>query len=1148
MNVKLQQAISAVQNGLNPEAAAAKYGVKLEDLSEALNPNGGGAPVDGLERKPVHEFTLNSGRRVEVYQDASGKHTFKYFAADGTQLQEAYFLKQEGMTGSHFAVNEDGKLVSVKDETENEEKAEEQGFFSKAWNKIKNDFAGYGQNFAKAWNNSDGFLETTGALIGATTRTATDMIVDSAENVEKGVTEITGSETAGKVAKYATVGIAADAVKAIDQVGDWGADKIRAAAANYTGSERALLEGFADFVEDMNAADIALMFVGGIGAAKFAKDLPKIMNLLKISPAAAKATGAAAAVAGAATLTSCESDEAVLPENINNENNATVNVTIPPQDQTALINAFKEGIDALLKKIEELQGKLDNMGLTLEEFKDQVIQLLVNNNTYLKTISEQLEQSNFKQDEIIEILTNINSTVQTISSLVEATNENIIINGESIKAQLTEILNEIKSGKITSTEQLDAYMEKLMTLLQTIIKQQGENIVIDQDSNLTLDAILAKLDEMEAYSPEDKLEAILELLKSIESIGKDISGKLDVILEKFDNAFPDNEAIKDALARIEAYIKENNDKTDVTNKLLEQLLNQYNNGGISQEDLQKLLDAIAANGDKIDATNELLAKIQNQDAEFRKQVLELLSKVGPDYSEVLNKLLDAVSGNSEKLDAIAQLLAKMQDQDEKFQKNVLDAINKYGAEFAVQLNALMDAIKNISVGGGISESDLEKLLNAIIANGDKIDATNQLLAKIQNENAEFQKQVLELLSKVGPDYSEVLNKLLDAVSGNSEKLDAIAQLLAKMQDQDEKFQKKVLDAINKYGAEFAVQLNALMDAIKNISVSCGGISEEDMQKLLDAIIANGDKIDATNELLAKIQNENAEFQKKVLEAIGKYGAEFAEKLNAIMDAIKNISVGGGLSEADLEKLLNAIVANGDKIDAVAQLLAKMQDQDEKFQQNVLKAISELGINIAEKLDKIMTAIKNVSVSGGDTSNLEALLEKVLAKMDENTAAIIDAMSNIKPGEGGSVDLSSLEKMLSELLELTAKNNSLLESIDGKMDVIKLTIDAAKDEIIAHLGNGGGNVDVDAILNKLDEFMSLSNANSEAILKKMDTIINLINNIKTYDDSALMAKLDDILAAIKDHNITVDITGKVECNCNCGGNHEGILGDLDDILG
>ena len=166
----------------------------------------------------------------------------------------------------------------------------------------------------------------------------------------------------------------------------------------------------------------------------------------------------------------------------------------------------------------------------------------------------------------------------------------------------------------------------------------------------------------------------------------------------------------------------------------------------------------------------------------------------------------------------------------------------------------------------------------------------------------------------------------------------------------------------------------------------------------------------------------------------------------------------------------------------------------------------------------------------------------------NTAAIIDAMSNIKPGEGGTVDLSSIEKMLSELLQLTSKNNSLLESIDGKMDVINVTIETAKNEILAKMDKNDANTT--AILNALNEFKNISTANDEAILAKMDTIINILNNIKdsTYDDSALMAKLDDILAAIKDHNVTVDITGKVTCECNCGGNHEGIIGDLDDILG
>ena len=187
----------------------------------------------------------------------------------------------------------------------------------------------------------------------------------------------------------------------------------------------------------------------------------------------------------------------------------------------------------------------------------------------------------------------------------------------------------------------------------------------------------------------------------------------------------------------------------------------------------------------------------------------------------------------------------------------------------------------------------------------------------------------------------------------------------------------------------------------------------------------------------------------------------------------------------------------------------------------------------------------------------ALLDKVLEKLDTMDAnqqasakAIIDAIAKIKIEGGGSgnVDLSSLEKMLSELLELTSKNNGLLEDIDGKMDVINLTIERAKNEILAQMNKGDATTE--AILNALNEFKNISTANDKEILSKMDTIINILNNIKdsTYDNTELMAKLDDILAAIKDHNVTVDITGKVTCECNCGCNHEGILCDLEDILG
>lgn len=508
--------------------------------------------------------------------------------------------------------------------------------------------------------------------------------------------------------------------------------------------------------------------------------------------------GAAMIAAGAAMgLASCSSEDDIpVPPEINNNNNVTINLSI--DDQQALIEAFKEGIDALLKKIDELGLKIDTYG-------DQIIKLLTQNNTYLKNIANELTNQGQKQDEIITILTNINSTCDTIKELIEATNENITVNGESIKGQLTEILNAIKGGQASSMEQLDKYMEELKALLQTVIQQQGENIEIDKDSNLTLKDILAKLDNLQGVGTDEKLAAILEILKNIESIGNDINNKLDVIIGKFENAFPDNSDIKASLERIEQYLKENNDKTDVTNNLLTELLNKYQSGGLSQEDLQKLLDAIAANGDKIDVTNQLLTK--------------------------------------------------------------------YGEETAVQLANILAAIKNISVGGG-----------------------------------------------------------------------------------------------------------------------------------------------------------------------------------------------------------------------------------------------------------------------GSGADLEALLDKVLAKMDENTAAIIDAIGNIKPGTGGTVDLSSLEKMLAELLELTGKNNNILTDINGKMDVLNLTTKSIEEKLEAEFGKNDERYT--NICNLLEAIKNQGGSggagfDDSKLLEKLDKILN---------------KLDDILAAIKDHKVTVDVTGKVECNCNCGGNHEGILGDLEDILG
>ena len=60
------------------KTAAQKLGLTKSE-AEALEKLGGdpGAPVDGFTKKPDKSFVLKSGRKVEVYTDASGKDSFK---------------------------------------------------------------------------------------------------------------------------------------------------------------------------------------------------------------------------------------------------------------------------------------------------------------------------------------------------------------------------------------------------------------------------------------------------------------------------------------------------------------------------------------------------------------------------------------------------------------------------------------------------------------------------------------------------------------------------------------------------------------------------------------------------------------------------------------------------------------------------------------------------------------------------------------------------------------------------------------------------------------------------------------------------------------------------------------------------------------
>ena len=638
----------------------------------------------------------------------------------------------------------------------------------------------------------------------------------------------------------------------------------------------------------------------------FAKNLVPIGSLVAgIAGAGLLATGvgsgfgvALLGAAAAGLLSSCSNGIDVDQE---------VQVTVKT-DQSAILAAMQKGFDELLKEIQK-------QGATL----DEVIKILVQQNTNLKTIADELKAQGETQKEILQILTNLNNTVTTISNLTNKISNDVEVNGESVKEQLNEILKALKNNNLKVAD-LSDQLQNLQDLLNEVLVNQEISISLQGDQYKTTQDILNKLNDIKFADENTQLAALLEILNEIKGITTNIDNKLGDIqntVNDIKNNIPNNDKIEAALQKIMEMLQKNNDKADITNSLLQKLLCMYNgNGsgggcGITQEDFAKLLELVAANGDKLTNIEKLLADIQKQDADFQKTILQALATLGV---EITTQLKDIIA-------------------------NMPDTTN--------------------------IEAALNKIIDIVNKNGDKADVTNSLL-----------------------------QKLINMYNGGG-----------------------------------------------NGSGGGCGITQEDFAKLLELVAANGDKIDKTNNLLTCIQNQDAKFQKAVLEALAELGGttyETKDLVNKILNKFNNLSVGGGtvdLSnvEALLNLILQAVKDNGGKLDGIAQQNETLICILNSFKQNVEKALND-----------IKNAIGDIK---GDVTEVKGFLGDVNAKLTE---------------------------------------------------------------ILNRIGNGEScNMDFDA----------------------------------------LMAKLNDILAAIKDHKVTVDVTGKVTCECCCGsGTHEGVLDDLDNILG
>lgn len=250
---------------------------------------------------------------------------------------------------------------------------------------------------------------------------------------------------------------------------------------------------------------------------------------------------------------------------------------------------------------------------------------------------------------------------------------------------------------------------------------------------------------------------------------------------------------------------------------------------------------------------------------------------------------------------------------------------------------------------------------------------------------------------------------------------------------------------------------------------------------------------------------------------------------AILDALQTIIANQIKQGATLEAILSAI-GNNDKI---LEMILKALMQGNQLLQDV-RGLMETNNKQNDEILKVTLQILE------KLNGIEKAIAELTAKFPGLTAQLNAILNAIKNNQGGTSDPTAILAMLEEVIRLLKnidKSTAATEETTRKIlaAIQKLGADQAANfaALIDAINNnyGGHGPDYTNLLN--------------LILAKLDKIDQ--HNQAGYE--ALLNKMDEILQAIKDHHVTIDVTGTVTCNCNCGNNdgHEGIINDITGLI-
>lgn len=522
----------------------------------------------------------------------------------------------------------------------------------------------------------------------------------------------------------------------------------------------------------------------------------------------------------------------------------------------------------------------------------------------------------------------------------------------------------------------------------------------------------------------------------------------------------------------------------------------------------------------VDCTVDLstITSILEEIKQWKQEAADRDKEMAAKYDQIISLFNQTIS-----------LVKQSQLNDESFralmlanQQIMIDLMVKQGYN-QEEANKKLDAIINSNMSIEEKLDAIKNLVGTIKVSLDDIKAS---LDKAEKDRAEFKEMFKENNSNV-KELLEQGKVIIASDSARNAKLDDLATAITRLNIDMNSGIDKLADKLN-------MSTNQLIAVMKQLGYTQAQITKMTAAEILAAIKENTAETKKNGEIML-VGFNNLE---GIIKDYGAKGEAFAK------DALNYIAAVGFEMNRNFGNLIAEVKAGRVSLDDIKALIAAMNKNIEKngeaAKENNDKILNYMAA-VGYEMNRNFTAVLNAINNGGE--KIQALLAKVLEKQDSNTKAIINAMGNIKVGEDGKIDLSSIEAIMKDLVEQTKKNGNILSSINGTVNVIQITQQAMSDKINAEAHKGDQRYErADAfmteVLDKLGKQSDAGKYDDTKLLEALKGLSNLIDN-----------KTDKLLDAIKNHDVkvTVDVTGKVKCECNCGQNHEGIIDDINNIL-